>query len=61
MRNTFKDCRKTFGGKLNKNTSQIKELSRPIFSKAAVLGSKVEVTSCSKDKGKKRVSDGVLL
>ena len=72
----LKNCRKAFGGKRNKNGSQINELVEQYFIKNSKIfhkdkngaccnennmGSGVEVTFCSKAKGKKRVLDGVLL
>ena len=72
----LKNCRKAFDGKHNKNGSQINELVEQYFIKNSKtfhkdkdgascnennMGSEVEVTFYSKDKGKKRVLDGVLL
>ena len=72
----FKNCREVFDGKRNKNGSQINELVEQYFIKNSKIfhkdkngaccnenniDSKVEVTFCSKDKGKKRVLDRVLL
>ena len=69
MNDIFKDCRKTFDKKRNRNGSQINELVEQQFIKNSKmfykdkygacsnennLGSEVEVTFCSKDKGKKR-------
>ena len=55
------NCRKTFDGKLNKKKQNKLMSCLPIFSKAPILGSEVEVTSCSKDKGKKRILDGAFM
>ena len=76
MCNIFKQCRKAFDEKRNRNGSQINELVEQQFTKnnkifrkdkngaqsgESNMSSEVEVTFCSKDKGKKRVLDGVLL
>ena len=73
MLNFFKDCSKTFDKKRTKNRNQINELLTNIQQQiiheivdAAThvicnMGSEVEVTSCNKDKGKKRVLDRLLL
>ena len=66
----LKNYRKAFDGKRNKNGSQINELIEQYFIKNSKIfhkdkngaccnennmGSEVEVTFCSKDKGKKNV------
>ena len=75
MCNIFKQCRKALDEKRNRNESQINELVEQQFTKSKIfrqdkngaqfdesnMSSEVEVTFCSKDKGKKRVLDGVLL
>ena len=68
MCDIFKGCRKAFGEKRNTNGSQINELVEQKFTKNSKIfckdkngeqcdesnmGSDVEVTFCSKDKGEK--------
>ena len=69
MCNIFKDCRKTFDEKRKKNRSHINTANLfKIIHKSKnggcreknIMGSEVEVTSCSEGKGKKRVLDGLL-
>ena len=61
MCNIFKDCRNTFDERLNKNRSHINtaNLLKMIYKikngacgKKNNMGSEMEVTSCSQDKGK---------
>ena len=61
MCNIFKDCRNTFDERLNKNRSHINSANRikiinknknGACRKKNNMGSEMEVTSCSEDKGK---------